>query len=57
VRTVQAAGEFPEYGQGVWATVAQNDAVPGGMARVWLKSSKGNQPFEFRGQVVAYGAR
>lgn len=57
VRTVQATGEFPEYGRGVWATVAQNDAIPGGMARVWLKSSKGDQPFEFRGQVVAYGAR
>ena len=26
--------------------------IPGGMAGVWLKSSKGNQPFEFRGQVV-----
>jgi len=57
VRTVQAAGEFPEYGCGVWATVDQNDNVPGGMVKVWLKSSKGNQPFEFRGTVVAYGTR
>lgn len=57
VRTVQAAGEFPEYGRGVWATVAQNETIPGGMARVWLKSSKGNQPFEFRGDVVAYETR
>jgi pimeloyl-ACP methyl ester carboxylesterase len=57
VRTIQAAGEFPEYGRGVWATVAQNETIPGGMARVWLKSSKGNQPFEFRGDVVAYETR
>jgi pimeloyl-ACP methyl ester carboxylesterase len=57
VRTVQAAGDFPEYGRGVWATLCQNDTIPGGMARIWLKSNKGNQPFEFRGQVVAYGAR
>lgn len=55
MRTAQAAGEFPEYGRGVWATVAQNDAIPGGMARIWLRSNKGNQPFEFRGEVVEYG--
>jgi hypothetical protein len=57
VRMVQAAGEFPEYGRDVSATVYQNDALPGGMAKVWLKSHKGNQPFEFRGQVVAYASR
>lgn len=56
VRTVQADGEFPEYGRGVWATVSQTDDLPGGMAKVWLKSSKGGQPFEFRGQVVRYRA-
>jgi len=54
VRTVLAAGEFPEYGQGVSAKVWQNESLPGGMARVWLKSNKGNQPFEFRGDVVAF---
>ena len=57
VRTVQAAGAFPEYGRGVLATVWQNEGLPGGTARVWLKSNKGNQPFEFRGTVVTYGAR
>jgi pimeloyl-ACP methyl ester carboxylesterase len=55
VRSVQAAGTFPEYGQGVAAKLWQNESLPGGMARVWLKSSKGNQPFEFRGDVVAFG--
>jgi pimeloyl-ACP methyl ester carboxylesterase len=53
-RTVQADGDFPEYGRGVWASVCQSDALPGGMARVWLKSSKNGEPFEFRGQVVKY---
>ncbi len=57
VRSVQAAGDFPEYGRGVSATLAQNDTIPGGMAKVWLKSSKGDQPFEFRGEVVAYATR
>jgi len=57
VRTVLAAGEFPEYGRDVSATVCQNDTVPGGMVRVWLKSNKGAQPFEFRGQVVKYADR
>lgn len=57
VRGVDAMGDFPEYGRGVSATVWQNEDLPGGMARVWLKSSKGNQPFEFRGDVVAYGTR
>ena len=54
---MQAAGDFPEYGRGVSATVYQNESLPGGMAKVWLKSNKGNQPFEFRGTVVAYGTR
>ena len=57
VRSVQAAGEFPEYGRGVEATVWQNESLPGGIAKVWLKSSKGDQPFEFRGEVVGYGTR
>jgi pimeloyl-ACP methyl ester carboxylesterase len=52
VRSVQASGSFPEYGQNVTATVWQNESLPGGMARVWLKSSKGGRPFEFKGQVV-----
>jgi pimeloyl-ACP methyl ester carboxylesterase len=57
VRTVQASGEFPEYGRDVWATVARNNAVPGGMVKVWLKSSKDGQPYEVNGTVVAYGTR
>ena len=57
VRSVEAAGEFPEYGRGVSATLYQNDTLPGGMAKVWLKSSKGNQPFEFQGEVVKFGTR
>jgi hypothetical protein len=57
VRKIQASGDFPEYGKDVSATLWQNETLPGGMARVWLKSSKGNQPFEFRGNVVAYGTR
>jgi hypothetical protein len=57
VRKVQAAGDFPEYGRGVEATLWQNESLPGGMARVWLKSSKGDEPFEFRGDVVDYKSR
>lgn len=57
VRTVQASGDFPEYGRDVWARIAQNDSVPGGMLKVWLKSSKNRRPYEVRGQVVAYGTR
>ncbi|MBP7936990.1 MAG: hypothetical protein KA354_20295 [Phycisphaerae bacterium] len=57
VRTVVAAGDFPEYGQGVSAKVWQNESLPGGMARVWLKSNKGSQPFEFQGRVVGYKLR
>lgn len=55
VRTVQASGQFPEYGRDVWARVAQNDSVPGGMLSVWLKSSQNGRPYEVRGQVVDYG--
>lgn len=54
VRSVLAAGEFPEYGQGVSAKVWQNESLPGGVARVWLQSNKGSRPFGFRGNVVSY---
>jgi hypothetical protein len=57
VKSVQAEGEFPEYGRGVSATLWQNDTLPGGMAKVWLKSKKGNEPFEFRGEVVKFGTK
>jgi len=57
VRTVEASGDFPEYGRNVQATIARHDSVPGGMVKVWLKSSKDGQPYEMRGQVVAYGTR
>lgn len=57
VRSVKAEGDFPEYGRGVEATVWQNDSLPGGLAKVRLKSRKGDQPFEFRGEVVSYDTR
>jgi pimeloyl-ACP methyl ester carboxylesterase len=57
VRTIQVEGDFPEYGRGVWASLGQNDTLPGGMAKVWLKSTKGGRPFEFRGQVEEYRIR
>ena len=57
VRTVQATGMFPDYGQGVSVTLYQNETVPGGTVRLWLRSSKDNQPFEFRGDAVEYAAR
>jgi hypothetical protein len=33
------------------------DSGPGGMLKVWLRSSKSGQPHEVRGQVVAYGTQ
>lgn len=56
-KSVKAAGDFPEYGSGVNATVYQNDSIPGGMARVTLKATRSGQPYEFEGDVVAYGTR
>jgi hypothetical protein len=46
-----------DRGRGAWANIAQADALPGGMAKVWLKSNKDNRPFEFRGEVVDYETR
>lgn len=57
VKSVKVSGDFPEYGAGVQATVYQNESIPGGMARVSLKSSRSGQPYEFRGDVVAFGNR
>ncbi len=55
VQRVQTDREYPEYGRGVTATVCQNDAVPGGLVRVRLESSRSGQPFAFHGEVEAYG--
>ena len=57
VKSVKVSGEFPEYGAGVDATVHQNETIPGGMAKVRLRSSRSGQPYEFRGDVVAFGNR
>lgn len=57
VKSVKASGDFPEYGAGVEATVYQNETIPGGMAKVRLKSSRSGQPYEFSGDVVAFGTR
>lgn len=56
-RAVKAAGTFPEYGSEVDAKVFECDALPGGIAKVQLRSRQGGQPFEFRGQVVAFEIR
>jgi pimeloyl-ACP methyl ester carboxylesterase len=55
VRTVDAKGQFLEWGSDVSASICGNRQVPGGVVRVSLKSHKGGEPFEFDGQVVAYG--
>ncbi len=55
VRTVDAKGQFLEWGSDVSAWIYGNRQVPGGVVRVSLKSHKGTAPFEFDGQVVAYG--
>lgn len=56
-RAVRAAGTFPEYGSDVDAKVFECDALPGGIAKVWLRSRQGGKPFEFRGQVIAFDIR
>jgi pimeloyl-ACP methyl ester carboxylesterase len=54
VMTVQAGGNFPEWGSNVSAKVYQNPDIPGGMARIWLKTYKKNQQMEMAGDVVDY---
>jgi len=55
VRTVEAKGQFVEWGSDVSAWIYGNRQIPGGVVRVSLKSHKGTAPFAFDGQVVAYG--
>lgn len=55
VRSVVARGQFPEWGRDVSAKIYGNSTVPGGVVKVFLKAYKGAEPFEFDGQVVAYG--
>jgi hypothetical protein len=54
VKTLQARGNFPEWGRDITCRVALNNTLPGGVAQVSLKSHKKNQPFEFEGQVVGF---
>jgi pimeloyl-ACP methyl ester carboxylesterase len=55
VKTVDAKGQFLEWGSDVSAWIYGNREVPGGVVRVSLKSHKGSVPFEFDGQVIGYG--
>jgi pimeloyl-ACP methyl ester carboxylesterase len=56
VRTVEARGQFPEWGSNVSARIYANRSVPGGVVKVLLRSHKAAEPFEFDGQVIAFGA-
>jgi pimeloyl-ACP methyl ester carboxylesterase len=55
VRTIQARGQFPEWGSNVACRMYGNRSVPGGAVKVLLRSHKGAEPFEFEAQLVAYG--
>lgn len=55
VKSIQAIGRFPEWGTDIDCKVHLVEGIPGGLARVSLRSRKGDTPFEFRGQVVDFG--
>lgn len=55
VQSIEAHGQFPEWGRDVVATVYINRSVPGGIVKISLKSHRQNEPFEFSGQLVEYG--
>jgi pimeloyl-ACP methyl ester carboxylesterase len=54
VRTIQARGDFPEWGRDVSCRMYACRAVPGGVVKVALRSHKQGVPFEFDGQLVQY---
>ncbi len=54
VQKVDVDAEFPDRGRDITLTRYINDCIPGGLARVSLKSHKGSEPFEFVGHVVQY---
>ena len=51
---LQATGNFHEWGTGVDVTVYTNDAIPGKVIRVELKTNLNGQPAEFSGGVVEF---
>jgi pimeloyl-ACP methyl ester carboxylesterase len=53
--SIQAYGQFPEWGSNVACRMYSNATVPGGVVKMSLKAYKEVEPFEFEGQLVAYG--
>ena len=53
-RSVTVAGSFPEWGSNIEATLYTSDALPGGVARIQLKSHMRGRPVEFAGEVVDF---
>ena len=54
VQEVAVDAEFPDRGRDIMLKQYGNDGIPGGLARVSMKSHKGNEAFEFVGEVIKY---
>ena len=56
VKTIQATGDFRDWGDNVSAKMYTNDDIPGHLVRITLRANmaKGAEPFEFSGTLVDY---
>lgn len=54
VQTIEAQGQFTEWGRDVACRVYANQGVPGGVVKVSLRSHRQTEPFEFSGQLLDY---
>ncbi len=53
---LQAAGDYPEWGADIDATLYSNPAIPGGSARMDVSLTLGGKPARFVGQAVEMNA-
>ncbi len=54
VKTVDADGEFAEWGKDVRGKAHLSDAIPGGLVRLTIKAEAESGPYEYSGTVMNY---
>ena len=55
VKTVDADGEFAEWGKDVRGKAHLSNDIPGGLVRLTINAKAESGPYEFSGTVTDYG--
>lgn len=54
-KTVDARGEFPQWGRDIRGELYTNNSVPGGLVKLTIQFKQDGRPYKFDGQLVDFG--